>query len=67
MVVADKAYASAERSAWLARRGIHNGILRRATRGHPLGEQGEWMNRPFRLQVLCELTDRSQFESQNAK
>jgi IS5 family transposase len=42
MVVADKAYASAERSAWL---GIHNGILRRATRGHPLGEPGERMNR----------------------
>jgi IS5 family transposase len=45
MVVADKAYASAERSTWLARRGIHNGILRRATRGHPLGEPGERMNR----------------------
>jgi IS5 family transposase len=45
MVVAYKAYASAERSAWLARRGIHNGILRRATRGHPLGEPGEGMNR----------------------
>jgi IS5 family transposase len=45
MVVADKAYASAERSAWLARRGIHNGILRRASRGHPLGEPGERMNR----------------------
>lgn len=45
MVVADKAYASAARSAWLARRGIHNGILRRASRGHPLGEPGERINR----------------------
>jgi IS5 family transposase len=45
MVVADKAYASAERSAWLARRGIHDGILRRASRGHPLGEPAERINR----------------------
>jgi transposase, IS5 family len=45
MVVADKAYASAQRSAWLARRGIHNGILRRGSRGHPLGEPAERMNR----------------------
>jgi IS5 family transposase len=45
MVVADKAYASAERSAWLARRGIHDGILRRGSRGHPLGEPAQRMNR----------------------
>jgi IS5 family transposase len=45
MVVADKAYASAERRAWLARRGIHDGLLHRATRGHPLGEPCRQMNR----------------------
>lgn len=45
MVVADKAYASARRSAWLARRGIHDGILRRGSRGHPLGEPCLRMNR----------------------
>ena len=45
MVVADKAYASAARSRWLERRGIHNGILRRASRGHPLGEPARRINR----------------------
>jgi IS5 family transposase len=45
MVGADKAQASAERNAWLERRGIHNGILRRASRGHPLGEPGARINR----------------------
>ncbi|MBI3879429.1 MAG: transposase [Verrucomicrobia bacterium] len=45
MVVADKAYASGERNAWRARRGIHAGILSRASRGHPLGEPAERINR----------------------
>lgn len=52
MVVADKAYASAARSAWLERRGIHNGILRRGSRGHPLGEPSLRMNR-FLSGVRC--------------
>jgi IS5 family transposase len=36
MVVADKAYWSAARSQWCGQRGIANGILRKATRGHKL-------------------------------
>jgi len=36
MVVADKAYWSERRSRWCAERGIANGILRKATRGHKL-------------------------------
>jgi IS5 family transposase len=52
MVVADKAYWSAERSGWLARRGIENGILRKAFRGQPLGEPGERINR-FLSSVRC--------------
>jgi IS5 family transposase len=54
MVVADKAYASAERSAWLERRGIHNGILRRGRRGQPLGEPAERVNR-FLSSVRCKI------------
>ena len=52
MVVADKAYASAARGAWLERRGIHNGILRRGRRGHPLGEPALKLNR-FLSTVRC--------------
>ena len=36
MVVADKAYGSAERARWCERRNIGNGILRKAFRGRPL-------------------------------
>ena len=52
MVVADKAYWSQERSRWLERRGIENGILRKAFRGQPLGEPGERVNR-FLSSVRC--------------
>lgn len=54
MVVADKAYASARRSAWLNQRGIHDGILRRGRRGQPLGEAGERLNR-FLSSVRCKI------------
>ena len=52
MVVADKAYHSRARAAWLQERGIHNGILRRAARGRALGEPGERMNQ-FLSRVRC--------------
>lgn len=45
MVVADKAYWSRARSQWLAARGLENGILRRGTRNHPLGEPARKLNR----------------------
>ena len=45
MVVADKAYWSRERSAWLEEREIENGILRRGARNHPLGEPAQRINR----------------------
>lgn len=45
MVVADKAYWSRERSAWLGERKIENGILRRGSRNHPLGEPAHRLNR----------------------
>jgi IS5 family transposase len=54
MVVADKAYASRARAAWLAARGIENGILRKAARGHPLGEPGKRMNK-FLSGVRCRI------------
>jgi len=36
IVYADKAYPSEERAQWLRRHGMQNGILRRASRAHPL-------------------------------
>ncbi len=44
-VVADKAYWNAKRLAWLAERGWVNGILRRASRGHPLDQAAQRRNR----------------------
>ena len=44
-VTADKAYASAARAAWLAARGIRNGILRRAWKQRPLNAAGRRWNR----------------------
>lgn len=45
IVIADKAYWSAARSAWLARRGVSNGILQRAKRGWPLSPASQRVNR----------------------
>lgn len=45
VVIADKAYWSAARSQWLARRGIANCILRRAKRGSVLSASDQLMNR----------------------
>lgn len=45
MVVADKAYWSRDRGAWLDERDIQNGILRRGSRNHPLGEPAQKINR----------------------
>jgi IS5 family transposase len=45
MVTADKAYWSQVGSAWLAARGIENGILRRGARNGPLGEPARQLNR----------------------
>lgn len=45
MIVADKAYWSRERGAWLDERNIENGILRRGARNHPLGEPARRLNR----------------------
>ncbi len=45
MVVADKAYWSRARSAWLDERKTENGIMRRGTRSHPLGEPARKLNR----------------------
>lgn len=44
-IVADKAYWNANRIAWLAQRGWINGILRRASRAHPLDAQAQRRNR----------------------
>jgi transposase, IS5 family len=44
-IVADKAYWNAYRIAWLAQRGWTNGILRRASRAHPLDEAAQRRNR----------------------
>ena len=52
MVVADKAYHSRARGEWLQERGIENGILRKAARGHELGEPGERLNK-FLSGVRC--------------
>ena len=45
IVVADKAYWSAERSRWCQRRQISNGILRKAFRGQPLDQTTLLFNR----------------------
>ena len=45
MVMADKAYWSAARSRWCARRKIGNGILRKAFRGQPLDKTTVLFNR----------------------
>lgn len=45
IVVADKAYASAARSAWLEQRGIGNGIMARGKRGWPLSPVMQKINR----------------------
>ena len=45
LVVADKAYWSAERSRWCERKNIGNGILRKAFRGQPLDKITVLFNR----------------------
>ena len=45
VVIADKAYDSEARRQWLKRRGVVNGILRRARRGACLSETDRLMNR----------------------
>ena len=45
VVIADKAYDSQARSPWLKRRGVANGILRRARRGECLSAAAQMMNR----------------------
>lgn len=45
MIVADKAYWSAKRLAWLAQQGWRNGIIQRASRNHPLDEAAQQRNR----------------------
>ena len=45
IVIADKAYDSESRSQWLKRRGVANGILRRARRGECPSETEQLMNR----------------------
>jgi len=45
IVIADKAYWSAARSAWLERRGVGNGILQRGKRGWPLSPVMQRINR----------------------
>lgn len=44
-MVADKAYWNARRVAWLAEHGWANGILRRASRAHPLDAAAQQRNR----------------------
>jgi IS5 family transposase len=45
VVIADKTYWSEARSAWLARRGVANCLLRRAKRGAALSASDQMMNR----------------------
>ena len=45
VVIADQAYDSEARGQWLKRRGVVNGILRRARRGECLSAADQMMNR----------------------
>jgi len=54
MVVADKAYWSRERSEWCGRKGVANGILRKAVRGEKLRECTVRANRLF-SSIRCQI------------
>jgi len=54
MVVADKAYWSRERSEWCGRKGVANGILRKAVRGEKLRECTVRANRLF-SSIRCKI------------
>jgi IS5 family transposase len=45
VVIADKAYDSEARGQWLKRRGVANGIVRRARRGQRLSATDQRLNR----------------------
>ena len=54
MVVADKAYWSRERSDWCGRKGVANGILRKASRGEKLRACAVRANRLFSA-IRCQI------------
>ena len=54
MVIADKAYWSRERSEWCGRKGVANGILRKAVRGEKLRAGAVRANRLFSA-VRCQI------------
>lgn len=54
MVVADKAYWSRERSEWCGRKGVANGILRKAVRGEKLPACAVRANRLFST-IRCQI------------
>lgn len=54
MVMADKAYWSRERSEWCGRKGVANGILRKAVRGEKLKDADVRLNRLFSL-IRCKI------------
>ena len=47
MVMAAKAYWSRERSEWCGRKGVANGLLRKAARGEVLKDSDARLNRLF--------------------
>ena len=54
MVMADKAYWSRERSEWCGRKGVANGILRKAVRGEKLRDSAVRANRLF-SSIRCKI------------
>jgi IS5 family transposase len=54
MVMADKAYWSRERSEWCGRKGVANGILRKAVRGEKLRASAVRANRLF-SSIRCKI------------
>jgi len=54
MVMADKAYWSRERSEWCGRKGVANGILRKAVRGEKLRDNAVRANRLF-SSIRCKI------------
>jgi IS5 family transposase len=54
MVMADKAYWSRERSEWCGRKGVANGILRKASRGEKLRASAVRANRLF-SSIRCKI------------
>lgn len=54
MVLADKAYWSRERSEWCGRKGVANGILRKAVRGEKLKDSDVRLNRLF-SSIRCKI------------